>query len=201
MCFGNNKKQCECPSEDNNYCGGFALDAVLTDLGISTGDPESTYKDILNSQTMSMAPDSNSDKFIKAKKKDDTEMLLPSSIALEAARKGLEAMVYYASSVKISFKDIMNDELTKLKTMAVEIKMNDDDFWNEVNLKAADSNYFIVLVNSCHWVAVKRTDGNNFVCYDPANGSCTEEKPNIPEAIESASYTNIDSLVIALKKK
>lgn len=197
MCFGNNENQRNYLPHDNNYCGGFALNAVLTDLGMTTGGPKDTYDQILNKQTGKMCPDSNSGEFISGKKLNETVILLPSSIAMEAENRGLKAKVYYAPSVKSSFGGIMNEELEKLGNIAME--MNEDDFWDEVNLNAADSIYFIVLVSGCHWVAVKKIDENNFICYDPADGACTKEVSNIPEVIESAGYNNIDSLVIVLK--
>lgn len=197
MCFGNNENQRNYLPQFNNYCGGFALDAVLTDLGMPTSGPQDTYDQILDKQTGKMCPDSNSAKFILEKEINNTLMLLPSSIAMEAGNRGLETKVQYAPSVKSCFGDIMDEEVTKLGNIAME--MNEDDFWDEVNLNAADSIYFIVLVSGCHWVAVKKIDENNFICYDPADGACTKEMSNIPEVIESAGYNNIDSLVIVLK--
>lgn len=201
MCFGNNKRQGDCRPQKNNYCGGFALDAVLTDGNSKDSNPIGTYENIQKVQDEKMINDSESEQFIKFSKiqGNGTVMLLPSSIAIEAASKDLEAMVYYDSSVNSSFELIIADELAKLKEKVTKIE--EDNFWNEVNLKAAD--YFIVLVGLCHWVAVKKIDDNKFVCYDPDNGSCTGEEANILEAIKSAGYDNfkINSLVIALKKK
>lgn len=199
MCFGNNENQRNYLPQFNNYCGGFALDAVLTDGNSKDPDPLGTYKKIEEVQNDKMISNSNSQQFIEESKitGNGTVMLLPSSIAIEAENRNLKAKVYYAPSVKSSFEDIMNEELEKLGNIAME--MNEDDFWDEVNLNAADSIYFIVLVSGCHWVAVKKIDENNFICYDPADGACTKEMSNIPEVIESAGYNNIDSLVIVLK--
>lgn len=201
MCFGNNEKQSNYSPRGNNYCGGFALDAVLTDVNSIDPDPIGTYEKIQEVQNDNMMENSKSQQFIEASKESGkgTVMLLPSSIAREAENRDLKAKVYYAPSVKLSFKGIMDEELDKLENMAMEIEMNEDDFWDEVNKKAADSIYFIVLVDKSHWVAVKKIDENNFICYDPADGSCTGKGSNIPKAIKS-DYT-VNKLVIALKKQ
>ncbi len=53
MCFGNGQKQGDCSPKHNNYCGGFALDAVLTDGKPEYANPKVTYDKIMDKQKKS----------------------------------------------------------------------------------------------------------------------------------------------------
>lgn len=194
----------------NNYCGGFALDAVLTEVRGSIVNPKGTYDEIMKKQT-DLDKYSASYKYIQNTLKpptgNTTEISLPSSIALVAKEKGLEVRVLYYKTLKEepNFKHLIGEEVERLGEMVVEVKT--DDFWGSVNKEADNFTYFIVLVRNAHWVAVKKTEKNEFDCYDPGDGKCSimESIPRIDAAIQQF-YRNkgntppkVNELVIALK--
>lgn len=203
MCFGNGKKQGDCFPKHNNYCGGFALNAVLRDLDISKEKPIDTYGEIRTVQANKMVNPSNSAIYVReSEQKSKTAMLLPSSIALYAKTKKLDAMVLYNPSIKDTFEGILKEEEGKLDSMAEKVA---EDFWTKID--SSKFTYFIVLVNNRHWVAVKRMDGNDFICYNPGDGSCTTEAESSIEGAIKRSYKDntkevptINPLVIALSK-
>ncbi len=125
-------------------------------------------------------------------------MSLPSSIAFVASDEKFNPCVFYASCLEGAFGEVLKEEVNILGKMAVEVK--NSDFWGTVEKEASDCPYFIVLVKNSHWVAVKKIAENSFVCYNPGNGTCTDEKSDICAAIIKAKYININLLVIALRK-
>lgn len=202
MCFGNKKKQSDYMPEHNNYCGGFALDAVLTDLKVSEkADPLKTYNEIQKVQSSNLKSDSFSDQFIKDTLNDGTAMSLPSSIALTAQTedKGLKVTVYIDEK---KLKDelgsgsemLIAEEEAKLDAMVKDTI----DLINSVYI--SDASHFIVLVdNAHHWVAVKKESTVSYTCYNPSSGQCFT-KSKLETAVEAAISGKMNSLIIALKE-
>lgn len=206
MCFGNNMSQKDDDKFDpvpNNYCGGFALDAVLTDGKPKNANPKGTYDKIMDKQKKgNLTSRTYSSQFvINSAKQTSTAMSLPSSIAFVASDEKFNPCVFYASCLEKVFGNVLKEEVNCLYEMVTEVK--EDNFWNAVEKDASDYPYFIVLVHNSHWVAVKKIAKNNFVCYNPGNGECTKESAeSMTQALYKAGYGPgiINPLVIALKK-
>ena len=88
MCFGNKLNQnrpehCITPfPTPNNFCGGFALNAVLVDLGSGTC-PIEVYmriQDYQNKEIIEKNPESAASKYLLGNKSSGTLMSLPSGI-------------------------------------------------------------------------------------------------------------------------
>lgn len=197
MPFGNEKDQTKCSPKDNNYCGGFALDAVLTDLKISTPpNPEGTYKEIQHQQKIKLVSSSVSNYFIENTIKNGTAMSLPSSIALTAKSK-------YSLNVSVHIDEKkLGTELEEGGTALIkEEKVKLPGVVQNSTKLVADAeksgaSHFIVLVNYAHhWVAVKKESNNKYICYDPGTGRCVTES-TLSEAV---GVKRMNSLIITLK--
>lgn len=198
MCFGNRKCQNdpEYPSP-NNYCGGFALSAILVELRIpGTDDPLVVYGKIQEYQNVNVRKGVCRD-FLHDPTRiaSGTYMSLPSGIcaAFNSYNPGKSINVYCTSTFasKAPFSDLLREEVGRIG----EDKVHTITETSEIS----DCRYTLVLVNDCHWVAVKKEDGGVFVCYDPAEGTAIVGD-TMEKSLENSKYKieNVSGLFICI---
>lgn len=194
--FGNGKSQNN-PQDcswigSNNFCGGFAANAILADMGATQETPMETYCRIQEKQIASFNFESQhiTTNFIFRTITNGTLMSLPSSICAVLALHGSMAVCHTSFFAKSPLYSLWGEESHKLSGIATineviyaEMDVMLQDYFNY--------KYFLVLVNDCHWVAVKK-EGNQYVCYDPGNGSVSSPKSKALEAIKAAGYKEED---------
>ena len=177
MCFGNKLNQkrpehCITPfPTPNNFCGGFALNAVLVDLGSGTC-PIEVYmriQDYQNKEIIEPYPESKASKYLQDSKLSGTLMSLPSGICAafkDYVTDRTVTVCYNTNFERGLLKNLISEEISRItderldmKTQALD-KLYPETTWN----------YILVLVNNKHWIAVKHVKKDKFVCYDPDEG-------------------------------
>ena len=175
MCFGtklnqNRPKHCITPfPTPNNFCGGFALNAVLVDLGSGTC-PIEVYmriQDYQNKEIIEPYPESEASKYLQDNKSSGTLMSLPSGIcaAFKDYVTDRTVTVCYGSNFESGpLKNLISEEISRItdKRLGMKTQALDDLY--------PDWEYILVLVNNKHWIAVKHVKKDKFVCYDPDGG-------------------------------
>ena len=175
MCFGNKlnqnrPKHCITPfPTPNNFCGGFALNAVLVDLGSGTC-PIEVYmriQDYQNKEIIEPYPESEASKYLQDNKSSGTLMSLPSGIcaAFKDYVTDRTVTVFYGSNFESGpLKNLISEEISRItdKRLGMKTQALDDLY--------PDWEYILVLVNNKHWIAVKHVKKDKFVCYDPDGG-------------------------------
>lgn len=177
MCFGNKLSQkrpehCITPfPTPNNFCGGFALNAVLVDLGSGTC-PIEVYmriQDYQNKEIIKKNPKSAASKYLQDNKSSGTLMSLPSGIcaAFKDYVTDRTVTVCYNSIFKSDFsEDLMAEEISRITGERLGMKTQAlDALYHEITW-----DYILVLVNNKHWIAVKHVKEDKFVCYDSDEG-------------------------------
>lgn len=175
MCFGNKlnqnrPKHCITPfPTPNNFCGGFALNAVLVDLGSGTC-PIEVYmriQDYQNKEIIEPYPESEASKYLQDNKSSGTLMSSPSGIcaAFKDYVTDRTVTVCYGSNFESGpLKNLISEEISRItdKRLGMKTQALDDLY--------PDWEYILVLVNNKHWIAVKHVKKDKFVCYDPDGG-------------------------------
>lgn len=194
--FGNRKSQNN-PQDcswigSNNFCGGFAANAILADMRATQETPMETYCRIQEKQIASfdfkLQPITTN--FIFRTITNGTLMSLPSSICAVLALHGSMAVCHTSFFTSSPLYSLWGEESNKLSGIATIDKGNYDGM--DVMLQDySNYKYFLVLVNDRHWVAVKKEE-DKYVCYDPGNGSVSSQKPTVLEAIKAAGYISED---------
>lgn len=177
MCFGNKLNQkrpehCITPfPTPNNFCGGFALNAVLVDLGSGTC-PIEVYmriQDYQNKEIIKKNPKSAASKYLQDNKSSGTLMSLPSGIcaAFKDYVTDRTVTVCYNSIFKSDFsEDLMAEEISRITGERLGMKTQAlDALYHEITW-----DYILVLVNNKHWIAVKHVKEDKLVCYDSDEG-------------------------------
>ncbi len=184
--FNYNLNQNNANPNQNNYCGGYALAAVLNavnNLQLNMPNPQNIYAAIQVNQAGLVGP--NSQGLINGTQAGGTDICLPSSIAMTARQYRLTPTVLYGNPPFPA--PVIQEELNRLQMQNIAVQQNNVALAQL--LLARTENYFIVLVdNGQHWVAVEKLN-NNFTVYDPGTGVIT---PNL----QGLTYS---SLVIALR--
>ena len=184
MCFGKNKSQNDemYKPRPNNYCGGFALYAVLADM-IEIDNPKDVYDQIQKYQDSNILSGKVYD-FLSDNTKNGTKMSLPSGIcaAFHEYKKDVAIKVYYTSTFAgSSFKELIVEETERLNEQGVT------SYEGEANVQK----YALVLVKETHWIAIKKESENSFFCYDPADGKQIEGDSML-KAITNKGYKAYD---------
>lgn len=174
MCFGNKLNQnrpehCITPfPTHNNFCGGFALNAVLVDLGSGTC-PIEVYmriQDYQNKEIIKPYPNSSASIYLLGNKSSGTLMSLPSGIcaAFKDYVTDRTVTVCYNSNFERGFlNNLISEEISRITGERLGMKIQAlDVLYHETTWK-----YILVLVNNKHWIAVKHVKKDRFVCYDP----------------------------------
>lgn len=176
MCFGNKLNQnrpehCITPfPTPNNFCGGFALNAVLVDLGSGTC-PIEVYmriQDYQNKEIIEKNPESEASKYLQDNKSSGTLMSLPSGIcaAFKDYVTDRTVTVCYGSNFESGpLKNLISEEISRITDKRLGMKTQALDDLSKTTWK-----YILVLVNNKHWIAVKHVNKDKFVCYDPDGG-------------------------------
>lgn len=166
----NRPKHCITPfPTPNNFCGGFALNAVLVDLGSGTC-PIEVYmriQDYQNKEIIEPYPESEASKYLQDNKSSGTLMSLPSGIcaAFKDYVTDRTVTVCYGSNFESGpLKNLISEEISRItdKRLGMKTQALDDLY--------PDWEYILVLVNNKHWIAVKHVKKDKFVCYDPDGG-------------------------------
>lgn len=175
MCFGNKLNQnrpehCITPfPTPNNFCGGFALNAVLVDLGSGTR-PIEVYmriQDYQNKEIIKKNPKSEASKYLQDNKLSGTLMSLPSGICAafkDYVTDRTVTVCYNTNFERGPFENLISEEISRItdKRLGMKTQALDDLY--------PDWEYILVLVNNKHWIAVKHVKKDKFVCYDPDGG-------------------------------
>ena len=190
MCFGNKLNQnrpehCITPfPTPNNFCGGFALNAVLVDLGSGTC-PIEVYmriQDYQNKEIIEKNPESAASKYLLGNKSSGTLMSLPSGIcaAFKDYVTDRTVTVCYGSNFESGpLKNLISEEISRITDKRLDMKTQVLDDLSETTWK-----YILVLVDNKHWIAVKHVKKDEFVCYDPDGGKDSDGS-TIGKAIEN----------------
>lgn len=195
MCFGNKLNQnrpehCITPfPTPNNFCGGFALNAVLVDLGSGT-HPIEVYmriQDYQNKEIIKPYPNSSASIYLLGNKSSGTLMSLPSGICAafkDYVTDRTVTVCYNSNFERGLLKNLISEEISRItdkrlgmKTQALDDSL--DDLYPETTWE-----YILVLVNNKHWIAVKHVKKDKFVCYDPDEGKDSDGS-TIGKAIEN----------------
>ena len=201
MAFGNSLSQnkpenCKYPNP-NNFCGGFALNAVLADISPKFDNPMAIYCKIQEYQTYHVA--GNGYRFLHDTRfiVNGTLMSLPSGIcaAFNSYQTDKKITVYYTTIFEHTpiFEDLIREEHRRIKALGITVNP-------DIDLPETDWTYVLILVHGCHWIAVKRIEeGKKFTCYDPANGNA-KTGDSMTAAIQEFGYTpeSIDGLYICI---
>ena len=191
MCFGNKLSQkrpehCITPfPTPNNFCGGFALNAVLVDLGSGTC-PIEVYmriQDYQNKEIIEPYPESEASKYLQDNKSSGTLMSLPSGIcaAFKDYVTDRTVTVCYGSNFESGpLKNLISEEIRRITDARLGMKIQAlVDLYPKITWE-----YILVLVNNKHWIAVKHVKKDKFVCYDPDEGKDSDGS-TIGKAIEN----------------
>ena len=189
MAFGNSLSQnkpenCKYPNP-NNFCGGFALNAIIVDISPEFDDPMAIYCKIQEYQTYHVS--GNGYKFLHDTRfiENGTLMSLPSGIcsAFNSFPTDKKISVYYTSDFKHTpiFEYLIREEHRRIEALGITV--NPDS-----NLPKEGWTYALILVNGRHWIAVKRIEEEkNFICYDPATGNAETDNSMIT-AMQKLEY-------------
>ena len=176
MCFGNKLNQnrpehCITPfPTPNNFCGGFALNAVLVDLGSGTC-PIEVYmriQDYQNKEIIEPYPESEASKYLQDNKSSGTLMSLPSGICAafkDYVTDRTVTVCYNSNFERGPFENLISEEISRITDKRLDMKTQVLDDLSETTWK-----YILVLVDNKHWIAVKHVNKDKFVCYDPDEG-------------------------------
>ena len=177
MCFGNKLNQNRpehCITTfrtPNNFCGGFALNAVLVDLGSGTR-PIEVYmriQDYQNKEIIKPYPNSSASIYLLGNKSSGTLMSLPSGICAafkDYVTDRTVTVCYNSNFERGLLKNLISEEISRITDKRLGMKTQAlDKLYPETTWK-----YILVLVNNKHWIAVKHVKKDKFVCYDPDGG-------------------------------
>lgn len=176
MCFGNKlnqnrPKHCITPfPTPNNFCGGFALNAVLVDLGSGTC-PIEVYmriQDYQNKEIIEKNPNSSASIYLQDNKSSGTLMSLPSGICAafkDYVTDRTVTVCYNSNFERGPFENLISEEISRITDKRLDMKTQVLDDLSETTWK-----YILVLVDNKHWIAVKHVNKDKFVCYDPDEG-------------------------------
>lgn len=194
MAFGKNLSQSKEETNPNNYCGGFAMYAILADL---FGDgPKGVYDEIQEFQKE--IPESLAALIEQMKPfGKGTNICLPSSLVKMARKAGFTTNLIYSELLQFSANAI-EAEANRCGAETVEQVRSED---NLKHFSDSRTKYYLVLVNNCHWIAVKRkTKGDGFSVYDPETGGNKKfDKVQAMLLDWAASYKNAGALIITLQ--
>ena len=191
MCFGNKLNQnrpehCITPfPTPNNFCGGFALNAVLVDLGSGTR-PIEVYmriQDYQNKEIIKPYPNSSASIYLLGNKSSGTLMSLPSGICAafkDYVTDRTVTVCYNSNFERGLLKNLISEEISRITDKRLGMKTQAlVALYPKITWK-----YILVLVNNKHWIAVKHVKGDKFVCYDPDGGKDSDGS-TMGEAIEN----------------
>lgn len=197
MAFGKNLNQNDENPSVNNYCGGYAMAAILNDRDdTDQWSPKAVYDSLLRQQTEVDEPLQN---MLQTKKLNGTDIVLPSSLVLFAYANGFAVELLYAKSLPFP-SVIIQAEKQRCPEGTVKELGNKEDVMRCFSDESV--RYGLVLVsNHNHWVAVKRkSDNTRFSVYNPATGVCNKVNDG-SELVEYLGSIDSDAgdLIITLK--
>lgn len=195
MAFGNNLKQADVQPFPNNYCGGFAMSAVMSDFLNQDTDPIAVYNEIQNfqervSQTLQS--------LIQEKQLNRTNISLPSSLVFYAQVKGFVAKLKYSRLLQFPV-DAIAAEINLCGAETVEYVESEYILHQFSDMEVK---YYLVLVNNCHWIAVKQiTLEDSLFVYDPATGE-NKQFDNVQSMLQDWArfYENAGAVIITLHR-
>lgn len=174
MAFGNGNDQNNSSytwTYPNNFCGGFAVHAVLEDKGLINGkNPLDIYREIQGTQQIDLdSPKSAEMLLATLPSGNGTAMSLPSSMCQVLRNYGIPTVVSYTNAFYENpvFGKMVVEEIPKID------QPNEYDSLESLLTAIQYYTYHIVLANNgMHWVAIKRISNTSFELYNPGDGSC-----------------------------
>lgn len=194
MPFGNGNNQNNTQytwDSPNNFCGGFAVHAVLEDKQAHEGKyPLDIYREIQDVQKIDFAtsPNSAAMLLVTLPSGNGTAMSLPSSMCNVLTQHGLSVFVGYTQSFQNnkSFQGMFDEEVKKIRNnggCTLPISQTGFTSLRELLDAIRTYTYHIVLANGgTHWVAIKKTPPNQYELYNPADNA-TQVFTTLEEAI------------------
>lgn len=173
MAFNYHLVQTDFQPNLNNYCGGFALDAILFNLNVHAPQPIITYNGIQACQ-IGLGP--NSQALVNASILGGTRISLPSSIAIFASQIMRTVGVFVNTQLVntvVGFANVLPEERMRIQNNILyeDFHGYNPTLQNVLEDPNIDYTFFVVLVgDGGHWVAVKKEEGR-YCMYDPADGS------------------------------
>jgi hypothetical protein len=171
--------------QPNNYCGGFALAAIINSFnnGEAQNQPEplTVYNQI---QAQQVGIGANSQVLVNDMVQNGTNISLPSSIAICAqVNYPLNPTVIYGNH---PFPNVIQEEVARLNAAGIQ---NDQHDGNLQVLLNQQNKYMVLVDNGRHWVAVENNK-ENWSMYDPANGQPVNVNIN-GNAIGNYQYSGV----------
>ncbi len=165
----------------NNFCGGFAVHAVLEDKFPNLGKtPLDIYRGIQAAQQIDHETSPNSANMLLGtlQSGQGTAMSLPSSMCNVLARYELTVFVGYTATFRGSQfpPGMFEEEVKKIDTLGSSLPILKGEYDSLPLLEAGIGtySYHIVLANGgTHWVAIKKMPGQQYELYNPGGGKCT----------------------------
>lgn len=159
---------CEDQGYRNNRCAGYALAAILSDIGNQKESGLKTYEELLKRQAFllqQLDTESASDAFLNNPIHicDGTRMILPSSIIHLCLALHLSPALLCSDKRETIFQtDVFNEDCEQMPDCVYRM----DDYESFV-LSANHYTHLLALTRFRHWVALKSTP-NGFYLFDPA---------------------------------
>lgn len=162
----------------NNFCGGFAVHAVLEDKQVNNGKyPLDIYREIQKGQEIDYKKSPNSAAMLleTLPSGNGTAMSLPSSMCNVLTQHGLSVFVGYTNAFSTNpfFSGMLNEEVLIIRNIedcTLPIQLTGFALLEELLNRIRAYSYHIILANAgTHWVAIKMASSNQYELYNPAD--------------------------------
>ncbi len=196
MPFGNGNNQNNTQytwDSPNNFCGGFAVHAVLEDKNMHEGKtPLDIYRKIQKEQKIDYKESPYSAAMLLATLPSGkgTAMSLPSSMCKVLRKHNLSVFVGYTNAFSTNpyFSGMLNEEVPIIENIGdcgFPIPQTGFTSFEELLDVIRTYPYHIVLANGgTHWVAIKKTPPVKYELYNPGDGK-TDEFKSLQSAISA----------------
>lgn len=182
--FNFNEAQNQAQPNLNNYCGGYALTAILrtapdvNNLGNAYVEAIDIYQAIQHNQQQDYQENEQVQNVLHGHVLNGTLYSLPSAIARVAGERGLNPSVLYNEELfNDDMRQLMMLEVNTLGNHNIQVQPNPSSLsaiLNNNNIHYAE----ILVANGEHWIAIERTidnGGNIELCaYDSAGDGWNE---------------------------
>lgn len=148
----------------NNYCGGFALDAVRFNRFGGAPTPIDMYNLI---QAHQAGVGGHSNTLITSLIMSGTSICLPSSIAITARGIFKREIVVFAGNC-IPVPDVITEEQDRLITNGFPVFPFTT--LQRILTERLEMYYITLVRGSQHWIALKKEIDGSFYAYDPGSG-------------------------------
>lgn len=160
-----NHYQGENKISQNNFCAGYALDAILYNMGlISAPDPLNRYNNIQNIQN-TIVEDEESLTILNNNTLNDTRFSFPSAIVgyIQQTYKNRPIVNMERSRLPYS-NSIVDAEMKRMGSMGITVGNSSMEILND----QTHSHHMLLVNNGTHWISVVNENGTLYM-YDPGN--------------------------------